>query len=476
MGAYENPDIAIDTQSGQHIRSMIGNIAGNAVSVIKEFKAKEAADLKKRNELGTEVLTSTNETAGKIKTGSVFDIKPMTDSVKNVLLPLSSAAVSNDFTKSAAALNEIQVKQGQFKKTAESVVTEPVQYWETQKKAAMKTVGTIGGLYTETPDDYKDQALSLIQNKGAKATVDFMKDEKGEYDLTDANISYSITKLNGETKNVPYSLSAIINKNQVFPDGEYTIPAMKDDDTIISLPNIFNVTDNKIGEGLSDIILNDPKFVKEGRKPMGQSAKGDKSGKVVSAGDYITTIVDRDAIAAQPSVRKATGAVIESMLRTNPRGLAMYANDILRRQFPNLLPKIKNIDDVADISMLVPQITEAYSRSLIYKQLPNPEIIKKDIAGNPVYIKNTTEKVEGGGGTNKPTQAELKAAATKRYIQERYAKVRNNNKKTYKLSKDGSIALKEGKLIRYVPSKEGINMPADEIPLTEGELEEYGFK
>ena len=474
MGAYENPEIAIDTQSGQYIRSMIGNVAGSAISVIKEFKAKEEAFAKKRNELGTEIVTSTNETAGKIKTGSIFDIKPMADSVKNVLLPLSSAAVSNDFTKSAAALNEIQVKQGQFKKTAESVVTEPVQYWEAQKKAAMKTPGTIGGMYTETPEDYRDLALSLIQNKGAKASVDFMKNEKGEYDLTDANISYSITKLNGETKNVPYSLSAIINKNQVFPDGEYTIPAMRDDDTIKSLSNIFNVKDDKIEEGLSDIILNDPKFVKEGRKPMGQSAKGDKSGKVVSAGDYITTIVDRDAIAAEPSVRKASGAVIESMLQTNPRGLAMYANDVLRRQFPNLLPKIKNIDDVADISMLVPQITEAYSRSLIYKQLPNPEIIKKDIAGNPVYIKTATEKVDGDGKDKKPTQGEITKAEEKQYIQDRYNKVKDGHGR-YPLSSDGKIVLDNGKLKRIIKDPSIPNAPATEVDLTPSERAKYGL-
>lgn len=474
MGAYENPEIAIDTQSGQHIRSMIGNVAGSAISVIKEFKAKEEAFAKKRNELGTEIVTSTNETAGKIKTGSIFDIKPMVDSVKNVLLPLSSAAVSNDFTKSAAALNEIQVKQGQFKKTAESVVTEPVQYWETQKKAAMKTPGTIGGMYTETPEDYRDRALSLIQNKGAKASVDFMKNEKGEYDLTDANISYSITKLNGETKNVPYSLSAIINKNQVFPDGEYTIPDMRDDDTIKSLSNIFNVKDDKIEEGLSDIILNDPKFVKEGRKPMGQSAKGDKSGKVVSAGDYVTTIVDRDAIAAQPSAIKASGAVIESMLQTNPRGLAMYANDILRRQFPDLLSKIKNIDDVSEISTFIPQITEAYSRSLVYKQLPNPEIIKKDIAGNPVYIKTATEKADGDGKDKKPTQGEITKAEEKQYIQDRYNKVKDGHGR-YPLSSDGKIVLDNGKLKRIIKDPSIPNAPATEVDLTPSERAKYGL-
>lgn len=476
MGAYENPDVVIDTQSGQHIRNMISSLSGTAINVMKEFKAKEDAEAKRKNEFNKEIITSTNETSGKVKTGSVFNIKPMANSVKGTLMPLSVDAVSNDSKKSTAAYDKIQVTQNDFKKTAEASVSEPTTYWDTIKTAKQKAMFTEGAEYSEAPEEWKEFSQALVQNKGARADVDFMKNDNGEYDFTDSAIDYSTTTLGGKEIKRSYSLSAIRNKNEVFPNGEYTIPKMKYDDHIKSLSTIFNVKDGKVEEGLSDLILNNPKFVKDGRKPMGQYAKGDKTGKVVSAGDYITSVVDRNAVADDPAVVEVTSSVIGSMADHNPRGLAMYTNDILRRQFPDLVPKISNIDDPEELSKNLPQITKAYSRLLVYKQLPNPEIIKKDAAGNPVYVKNTTEKVEGGGGTAKPTQAELKAAATRRYIQERYAKVRNNNKKTYKLSKDGSIALKEGKLIRYVPSKEGINMPADEIPLTEGELEEYGFK
>lgn len=477
MGAYENPDVVIDTQSGQHIRNMISGLSGTAISVIKEFKAKEDAFAKKRNEFGTEVITSTNQIAGKVDKGSTFNIKPMTDTVKNILMPLSTDAVSNDFTKSSAALNDIQVKQGQFKKTAESVVTELPLYLDTMKTAISKLPFTKGAVYSEAPPEYMEFAQALVQNKGANASVDFMKNEKGEYDLTDAVINYSMTSLGGKEikPKEAYSLSAILNKNKVFPDGEYTIPSMKEDDAIKSLSNVFNVKEGKIEEGLSEMILKDPKYVKTGKKPMGQSVKGDKSGKVVSAGDYITDIVDRDAIADDSSVTKVTGAEINAMLQTNPRGLAMYANDVLRRQFPDVLPKITNIDDVSEIAKYVPQITAAYSRALVYKQLPNPEIIKKDAAGNPVYVKNTTEKVEGGGGTdNNATELTPAQKRDVAFVQDRWKEVKNGHGE-YPLNEAGTILYKEDKLYKVIKDPTIPNSIPKLVPLPNSLKKYYGL-
>ena len=477
MGAYENPDVVIDTQSGQHIRNMISSLSGTAISVIKDFKAKEEEHNKKLGEFQTEMLRGTHKETASIVKDPTFNAEGLVSGLKSSLVTHSVDAVSSDLTKSRIARDAIETKQTQGKKTIEGAAMELPQYIDPIKKSAEVPPGMVGAMYTGAPEWYKNLAYGLNYNNGQEATANYVKKEDGSVDLTDATIDYKITPTKGEAFTQPLTLSNIRTLNKNFPNGEFTIPKMKDEEFMKSLPSVFNIDKNgEIKDGIAEITLKNTKYVKEGKTPMGQYTKGDKSKKTTSAGDYVTDTLDRDAVAADPEVMKVSNSFISGMITSNPRGLAMYANDVLLQKFPGAFEKIEDIDDVNAISAIKDKIALAYTKSMIYQKLPNPTVIRKDAAGKPVYIENVVEKVEGsGGGTNKPTQADLKAAATKKYIQERYARVKNGHK-TYKLSKDGSIALKEGKLIRYVPNKEGINMPADEIPLTESELVAYGFK
>ena len=49
MGAYSNPQIPIDTQSGQYYRDLTNTIASNTVGAINTYAAK-AEENKKKNE------------------------------------------------------------------------------------------------------------------------------------------------------------------------------------------------------------------------------------------------------------------------------------------------------------------------------------------------------------------------------------------------------------------------------------------
>ena len=47
MGAYENPETFIDTQSGQHIRSLIEDTSESAASFIKQLGEKQKLEREK---------------------------------------------------------------------------------------------------------------------------------------------------------------------------------------------------------------------------------------------------------------------------------------------------------------------------------------------------------------------------------------------------------------------------------------------
>ena len=476
MGAYENPEIAIDTQSGQYIRNMIGNVANTAVNVIKEFKLKEEEHNKKISEFSKNTLTSTNKDVANIAKDSSFDISKLTTSFKDVLSGYSADAVSNDLTKSKTALDALQTKQAQGKKTLQNTIVEVPVYLEGIKKAVQKQPFTPGALYSETPEDMKQFAFGLAYNKTSKAEVNFAKDKDGNIDLGEAYIDYTIELQGNDTPiKRPMYLSSIMNNNKVHPDGPYTIPSMKDDDFMKSLPNIFNVDEKgKIGAGLSDIILKNPKYMKAGTAPMGQSAKGDKSNKTVSAGYYVTDIADRDGIASDPEVMSVAVSAIDGMINSNPRGLAMLANDVWRRQFPDAFEKIKDIDDVAAISSIKDKLAKAYAKSIVYKQLPDPQIIRKDAAGQPVYVKNVQEKAEDGGDQNEPTKL---TAAQKRdisYVQDRWKKVKNGHDE-YPLNEAGTIIYKENVLYKAVKDPTIPNSPAKLVPLPDSLKKYYGL-
>lgn len=476
MGAYENPDVAIDTQSGQHIRNMISSLSGTAINVIKEFKAKEKEHNKKLGEFQTEMLRSTHKETASIVKDPIFNAEGLVSGLKSSLVTHSVDAVSGDLTKSRIARDTIQTKQTQGKKTIEGAAMELPQYIEPIKKSAEVSPGMAGAMYTGAPEWYKNLAYGLNYNNGQEATANYIKKEDGSVDLTDATIDYKITPTKGEAFTKSLTLSNIRTLNKNFPDGEYTIPKMKDEDFIKSLPNVFNIDKNgEIKDGVSEIALKNTKYVKEGKAAMGQYAKGDKSKKTTSAGDYVTDTLDRDALAADPEVMKVSSSFIGGMIKSNPRGLAMYANDVLLQKFPGAFEKIEDIDDVNAISAVKDKIALAYTKSMIYQKLPNPTVIRKDAAGKPVYIENVVEKVEGGGGednnTTKLTPAQKRDVA---FVQDRWKEVKNGHGE-YPLNEAGTILYKEDKLYKVIKDPTIPNSIPKLVPLPNSLKKYYGL-
>jgi hypothetical protein len=475
MGAYENPETAIDTQSGQHIRSMIGNVANSTSNFIKEFKQKEDEHNKKLGDFQTELLKGANKTGADAIKDPSANVQPAVNEFKGVLSAYSVDALSNDLTKSKNARDAIFTAQTQGKKTLESTGIELPLYIDPIKESVKVSPGMPGAMYSETPDWYRNFAYGLNYNKGSEAVIAFAKKEDGSTDLTDTAIDYSITYPDGSKKPLPLTLNQMRNANKNFPDGEYTIPKMKDNEFMKSLDSIFNVNaKGEIGEGLSKSVFVNAKYTKTGKTPMGQYAKGDKSNKTISAGDYITDTVDRDGLANEPEVVKIASSFIGGMITSNPRGLAMYANDVLLRQFPDAFEKIKDIDDVNSISAIKDKIAVAYTKSLIYQKLPNPTVIKKDAAGEAVYVKNVQEKTEGGSDQN---QLPKLTAAQKRdisFVQDRWEKVKNGHEE-YPLNEAGTIIYKEDVLYKSIKDPTIPNSPAKLVPLPDSLKKYYGL-
>lgn len=480
MGAYENPETFIDTQSGQHIRSLIEDTSESAASFIKQLAEKQKLEREKINKFETDLSYKSENLLSSVDAPPSMDLDTFGNEMKNHLSKYSVDALSTDPTKSRDANNAIISTQRKLKGTLSSVVEDMSTFSENRLKALEKGIGVQEGYYSGTPPEDLAITYAFKYGKGLKITPKIAKKgDTGDLDPSDADIEITATLPDGKPFKQTMKLSAIRNYNEQRLDGSYVIPSDEKNRIKGNMTSVFNVTDTNgkksIGEGLNAALIGDEKYGSIESKEVGKKVMS-QTGKLMQSGFYQVYKVDVDKLSMHPEVISQSRSYVDGMIKTDKKGLAMLYNDILLKKSPGLKP-IKDINNAQEISDRIGDITSAYAKHIVADHFPNNEIIMKDINGDEIvtqtkYVKPTAPSKGKGGG--KVTQSDKKQQAEIAYVKERYAKVKDG-KGDYALSSDGKIRLINGKLVRIVKDPSLPNAPADEIPLTDSERAKYGF-
>ena len=85
MGAYENPQLIIDTQTGEHFRNLQSTIAGTVSNFANSY-AKKQAEIKKKLEENTKRIEGINNDNEKFLFSLRTDISKLSDKTSQVNL------------------------------------------------------------------------------------------------------------------------------------------------------------------------------------------------------------------------------------------------------------------------------------------------------------------------------------------------------------------------------------------------------
>jgi hypothetical protein len=418
MGAYENPETFIDTQSGQHIRNLIGNVSDSSAAFIKQLAEKQKLEREKINKFETDLAYKSDNLLDAVDAPASMDLDSFGNEMKSYLGKYSTDALSSDPAKSRNANNLISTAQRKFKNTLSGAVEHVATFSENRLKALEKGIGVQGGFYSGTPSDDLDTTYAFKYGKGLKITPKISKKgDTGEIDPDDADIEISATLPDGKPFKKVMKLSAIRNNNEQRLDGNNIIPSDEKSRTKANMTSVFNVTEangkKSVGEGLNATLIGDEKYGTIESKEIGKKVMS-QTGKLMQSGFYQVYKVDIDKLSAHPDVVSQSRSYVDGMIQTDKKGLAMLYNDILLKKNPNLKP-IKDINNAQEITDRVGDITSAYAKHIVADHFTNNEIIMKDVNGDEIvtqtkYVKPTSTNPTGSSGNLTPAQRKAEAA------------------------------------------------------------------
>lgn len=185
MGAYENPQAIIDTQSGAHLRDLQGTIAGT-VSNFADSYAKKQEEIKKKLEANTKRLNEINNQVDEYAFALRTNVSKISDKDSKLNLsetfePLIQEAVKlksgllnntitgNDRQLAMQKLADINnTVSGSFSKSLGDVSV----YADEVDQLLLKPIGSPGGL-AEDMDPEDVRALRIMQGKlgGSKKAI-----------------------------------------------------------------------------------------------------------------------------------------------------------------------------------------------------------------------------------------------------------------------------------------------------------------
>ncbi len=185
MGAYENPQAIIDTQSGAYLRDLQGTIAGsfsnfaqNYANKQEEIKKKLEANTKRLNEINNEVdeyafalrtnVSKISDKDSKLNLSETFE-PLIQEAVKLKSGLLNNTITGNDRQVAMQKLADINnTVSGSFSKSLGDVAV----YADEVDQLLLKPIGSPGGLAEDmNPDDVR--ALRIMQGKlgGSKKAI-----------------------------------------------------------------------------------------------------------------------------------------------------------------------------------------------------------------------------------------------------------------------------------------------------------------
>jgi hypothetical protein len=185
MGAYENPQAIIDTQSGAYLRDLQGTIAGSFSNFAQNYANKQEA-IRKKLEANAKRINEINNDNEKFLFSLRTDISKLSDKTSQVNLAetfeplvqeagrlnlglLNNTITGQDRQEAWKKLADIKgTVSGSFSKSLGDIAV----HVETLNKAREKPLGTPGGLAKDqNPDDVKASDIMAGKLPGSKKAV-----------------------------------------------------------------------------------------------------------------------------------------------------------------------------------------------------------------------------------------------------------------------------------------------------------------
>ena len=458
MGAYTNPETAIDTQSGQYLRSAIASVAGTGVSIL-ESRRKLQEEQKKKDELAQDKANSQmlSYATNFSKLGGIDNTLDLQHTMDQTVQPIADLA----YEISKGTGKDMAYKIGQYSTMVNNSLNVPKEFLgetsafgEAYKESNSKGVGVLGGRYSGVGlnskqklnyDEYVKTG-SILSQQGTKKTntrIDLINS-----DFSDANMVIDYEDINGQKGSAPFNYKALQLQNNTFPDGMYTIPDVTADLEAIKLtvPNIFETKADKDGKLSLTGGINIQEALKAG---YGEVIVQDEIGSTDQKGNPLTTNKYKlfkpniDKIVEQSEeLRTQVGAKVVGMVKTDPRGLAMLYNDVLLPYAPKGSKAIPDIDDISQIDTAT--VNKAYAKYLVSTQLRQEAYPMKDAKGSAdmtveKYVKPTKPSTPSGAVSAAKTTA-YNARVTK-------------NIATIESNKEGTIKGTDGLTYMYDKNK-----------------------
>jgi hypothetical protein len=309
MGAYENPEIIVDTQSGQHIRNLQATIAGSLSDYAKAYAVKQAdiqTELKKAQAINAKKLADDQKEvedyslALRTKMGEAqqankeLNISETFEPLIQEAVKLKSGLLSGSIQDRQAAIAKIAKINGSVSGFADSLA-EFDSYSNDLENITLKPMGTEGGLSKEMPAS-DIRAIRIMQGKlpGSKKAVY----EGGDPD----KLMWEVYEPNSNTPIKRYYASKIKDLS-VYADGDFirAVPNMADSNQ--KLKN----TVNTVFEIKTETVKGEEVKESTGRLTPGMLLTN-KTGEI----DY-----QKEYIGGQPGVYKLVAKVDKNKVMSN---------------------------------------------------------------------------------------------------------------------------------------------------------------
>jgi hypothetical protein len=407
MGAYENPETFIDTQTSKYYQGLQETIAGSFANVAQSYAAKQA-ELKKQREETAKILKANDMKANEYAFSMYSDLAkstasdpsvdwsktfdPLINEAKDIRLGMLNGSLANNQT-SMKRLAQINASVDGVTKSLATLSAVGATY----TGALAKGVNVPGGLSTVNNPKVTEALDVLTQRLPGKKEV-FFKDN----DPT--KLMWRVMNAKGETLQEfdADQLDKISRGNGLIT----VIPNLTVDNDKIktSNTNIFDVTTLKDGTPIPNgQIKSDYLRYKDG-KPVGEWKLIGAPGKEIY---QFNQEVDVDAMKTDANLRTTLIAQAQGILKSNEKEAIALMNDTFAPQAMkagnknavNFDPNKALTDEEKN------QFINAYAENFFTSQVPKTQtILKPDediLALIPEKPDKTKEKKEGSGKTSK---------------------------------------------------------------------------
>lgn len=440
MGAYTNPQTIVDTQSGQHVRDMIGSVAKTGITFFenrqKEIKALKEADSIKNaknaaswEKYNTDFLEK-NVTLTYNKEAFFMGASKVIDQLQT-LVDSGTASDAEKFKLAELKSNTLNNPALIFAQTA--LMSDNYNTTKT------KGVGNYGGLWSGLGGDDTDkekyakykkyQDASLGDGFGYKTTNVELNPGK-EKDYGNLIMTSTIQDVNdpGKSEKLEISNGYATFMGDRFPNSTpYTLLDERE-----NYKKILLTATGEDGESVFTKKINDKVETLDGGLNIDYLiSRGDEFGSIksTSVGNKIVTNGETTSSSTtqvyEPDIRKISElgsikmrseAAISSLIESNPTGLIMTYNDILLKGLSeedqkSLTSKApKDLQDVKWLTANKRALSKAYAFLAVQNNISRKSFPILGQDGKPILITNRT-KNETDSGTLTPSQA---AAAKKK--------------------------------------------------------------